>query len=104
VESGLGSTAQQSGQLVSVQNDSWLDGVVYLVNGSARVRLGTVTGLGHQTFRIKGGLISSNSARLLVDPIGASRGYLTDAITVMPGQRIELKVGSSLSFSSVSAR
>jgi hypothetical protein len=100
---GAGSAGQQSSQLV-VQNDNWLDVVVYLVHGTARIRMGTVTGLGHATFRIKQGVVATESARLLVDPIGASRGYLTDAITVMPGQRIELRVGSPLNFSTVSTR
>jgi len=100
---GAGSASQQSSQLV-VQNDYWLDVVIYLVHGTARIRMGTVTGLSHATFRIKQGVVSTESARLLVDPIGASRGYLTDAITVMPGQLIELRVGSPLNFSTVSTR
>jgi len=100
---GAGSASQQSSQLV-VQNDYWLDVVIYLVHGTARIRMGTVTGLSHATFHIKQGVVSTESARLLVDPIGASRGYLTDAITVMPGQLIELRVGSPLNFSTVSTR
>jgi len=98
--SGLGSTEQ----VVTVQNDNWMDVVVYVVNGSAKARVGTVTGLGSASFRIKGGVIANNSARLLIDPIGESRGYLTDAVNVMPGQRIELRVGSPINFSTVAAR
>ena len=102
VGSGAGSPAQE--QMVTVQNDNWMDVVVYVVNGSAKARVGTVTGLGRATFRLKASVISTNSARLLIDPIGASRGYLTEAIAVMPGQRIELRVGSQLSMSTVSTR
>ena len=101
--SGVASTAHVE-QMVTVQNDNWLDVVVYVVNGSARARLGTVSGLSRATFRIKDGVISTSSARLLIDPIGTSRGYLTDAINVMPGQRIELRVGSQLSLTTVSTR
>ena len=102
--SGVGSTAQVAEQMVTVQNDNWLDVVVYVVNGSARARVGTVSGLSRATFRVQGGVISTSSARLLIDPIGTSRGYLTEAINVMPGQRIELRVGSQLSLSTVSTR
>jgi len=104
VGSGPGSTAQQTEQLVTVQNDNWMDVVVYLVNGSAKARVGIVNGLGRASFRLKGGVISNNSARLLIDPIGSSRGYLTDAVNVMPGQRIELRVGSPINFSTVATR
>jgi len=104
VGSGVPSMAQEAEQMVTVQNDNWLDVVVYVVNGSARARIGTVGGLSRATFRVKGGLMSTSPARLLIDPIGTSRGYLTDAITVMPGQQIELRVGSQLSLSTVLTR
>ena len=104
VGSGVPSMAQEAEQMVTVQNDNWLDVVVYVVNGSARARVGTVGGLSSATFRVKGGLMSTTPARLLIDPIGTSRGYLTDAITVMPGQQIELRVGSQLSLSTVLTR
>ena len=87
--------------VVSVQNDNWLDVVIYAVNGSSKFRLGSVTGVSSGTFRLASGISPSGSVRLLVDPIGAPKGYLTDAITVSPGQRIELRVGSPLNMSTV---
>lgn len=89
------------GGMLTVQNDNWLDVVVYAVNGSTKFRLGSVTGISSGSFRLSAGLSPTGSVRLLVDPIGASKGYLTDAITIAPGQRIELRVSSPLSMSSV---
>jgi hypothetical protein len=86
--------------VVSVQNDNWLDVVVYAVNGSTKFRLGSVTGIGSGTFRLASGLSPTGSVRLLVDPIGAPAGYITEPITVAPGQRIELRVASPVSMSS----
>jgi len=87
--------------VVTVQNDNWLDVVVYAVNGSSKFRLGSVGGISNGTFRLTAGLSPTGSVRLLVDPIGAPAGYLSDAITVAPGQRIELRVGSPLNMSTV---
>jgi hypothetical protein len=87
--------------VVSVQNDNWLDVVVYAVNGSTKFRLGAVNGISSGTFRLTSSLSPTGSVRLLVDPIGAPKGYMTDAITIAPGQRIELRVGSPLNMSTV---
>jgi len=101
-QSAIASGAQPSDAgVVTVQNDNWLDVVVYAVNGSTKFRLGSVTGISSGSFRLSAGLSPTGSLRLLVDPIGASNGYLTEAITLTPGQRIELRVSSPLSMSTV---
>jgi len=100
---GSASGAYAGGQSVQVKvrNDYWLDVVIYMVNGGARVRLGSVGGVSGQTLRVPPGALSASSIRLLIDPIGSSRGYTTEAITLAPGQQIELKVGSPLSLSTI---
>lgn len=87
--------------VVTVQNDHWLDVAVYLVNGTTRFRLGTVGAIGHETFRINSALGSPGALRLLIDPIGSQQGFTTDAFTAMPGQRIELKISSPITMSTV---
>jgi hypothetical protein len=101
MDATTGRADQQSAQIVSVRNDNWLDVAVYVVSGSTRFRLGTVNGISSATFRVAGQFGAAGPVQLLIDPIGATRGYLTEPISAMPGQRIELKVGSPLSMSTV---
>jgi hypothetical protein len=87
--------------VVTVRNDNWLDVAVYLVRGDAKFRIGTVTGSSTQTFSLaREGVNSSTPFRILADPIGENRQYVTDPVVISPGQRLEVKVGSPLSISS----
>lgn len=85
---------------LTVHNDFWLDVVIYVARSGARFRIGTVPGLGTETFRLSSALVPTQTVQLLADPIGQSEGYLTDMINASPGQRIELKLGSTLNMSS----
>ena len=87
---------------LTVQNDFWLDVVIYVARSGARFRIGTVPGLGSETFRLSGALVPTQTVQFLADPIGQSGGYLTEMITAAPGQRIELRLGSTLNTSSFS--
>jgi len=85
---------------LTVHNDFWLDVVIYVARSGARFRIGTVPGLGTETFRLSSALVPTQTVQLLADPIGQSEGYLTDMINASPGQRIELRLGSTLNMSS----
>ena len=88
---------------VRVQNQNWQDMVVYLVRGTTRTRLGTVTAMNSQTFRVpRASLGASGLVRLMADPIGGGRAYTSEVLTVRPGQRVSLDVGHSLAISFVS--
>jgi hypothetical protein len=90
---------------VTVRNDNWLDVVIYAVRGSARFRVGTVGGSSTQTFRLPAQAMSGGSeVQILADPIGATRGYITDPVVLGPGQRLELQVGSPISISTFAVR
>jgi hypothetical protein len=87
--------------VLTVQNDNFLDVNVYLVRGSSRFRIGTVSSAASKTFRLpKEGIAGAMPLRIMADPIGENRQYFTDPVVVGPGQRLELKVGSPLSISS----
>lgn len=90
------------GTRVTVDNNNWLDVVVYAVRSGARFRLGMVPGLSSETLRVPPGLGVDGTVSLLVDPIGSNIMYATDQITVAPGQRVELTVRNRLSMSSFS--
>lgn len=86
--------------VITVRNDNWLDVAVYLVRGTSRLRIGTVSSTTSRTFRIPLEGIGTTPLQVLADPIGENRQYVTDPVVLSPGQRLEVKVGSPLSFSS----
>jgi len=97
--------AESSAPTVTVQNDNWLDVVVYVLRGASRFRIGTVRAASSETFSLRSE--DSGGARplqLLADPIGSDRGYVTDPIVLGPGQQLELRVGSAINTSTFSIR
>jgi hypothetical protein len=89
---------------VTVRNNNWLDLVIYVVNGTQRQRLGTVTALSTGSFRIPSVAMGNGQVRLYADPIGSNEGFLTETVTVQPGQRLALDVGQNLSISFLAVR
>jgi hypothetical protein len=90
---------------VYVQNDNWLDMVVYAVRGGARFRLGMVTSVQSAVFQLpQAALGATNSLFLLADPIGGNQSYdmfATDDIMMAPGHTIiELRLDNIISHSS----
>jgi hypothetical protein len=85
---------------VIVRNDNWLDVVIYTVHGSSRMRVGTVGGSSTTTFRLTGEVANgATPLQILADPIGSRSSYVTDPVTLSPGQRLELQIGSVISTS-----
>jgi hypothetical protein len=85
---------------VVVRNDNWLDVVIYAVHGSSRFRVGTVGGSSTTTFRLTGEAANgATPLQILADPIGSRSTYVTDPVTLSPGQRLELQLGSPISIS-----
>jgi hypothetical protein len=88
---------------ISVENRNWMDMNVYLVQGTTRVRLGMVTGMSRATFSMPRGMEGyPGQLRLLADPIGSLRGYLSEPVQIRPGQQVALQVGDNLNQSFVS--
>jgi hypothetical protein len=88
--------------VVVVNNSNYLDVDVFAVRGTQRSRVGSVTGLSSATFSVPAHYALNGNLQLLVDPIGSSATYLTDRITVSPGQQLELTVAAILRMSSYS--
>ena len=86
---------------VTIRNDNLLDVAVYLVRGGARFRIGTVRGMSSETFRLADrGLSTTTPLRIMADPIGGNRRYMTDAVMLSPGQRLEVTAAKAISISS----
>jgi hypothetical protein len=87
--------------LVQVENHYRGDVVIYLVVGTQRVRLGSVTALGSGEFtfpwrRLQG----SGVTRLLAHPL-AARSFASDPLMVQPGQSITWTLESNLERSTI---
>lgn len=88
--------------MIVVANHNFADMNLYVVQSGMRMRLGTVTGLTRQRFRLPRE-VTRNVAdiRIFADPIGGSQTYLSPAVRVHPGQSLELILGANLNLSSL---
>lgn len=81
-----------SATFVEVTNWSWSDVAVYAVGSGPRWRLGMVTSQDTRTFLIPSQSLAASDLRLMADPIGSREIFVSDRISVSPGQRVDLTV------------
>jgi hypothetical protein len=94
--------AEELPTLLSVENRHWSNVTVYVLRGGARARIGTVTSMRTETFVIPAVLVGSVvELRLIADPVG-SEPYVSDPVTVGPGERIDFRLANNLVHSSIS--
>ena len=86
---------------VRVENNAYLDMHIYVVYGAGQQRsLGMVTGLTRRTLVVPNQVIQTLSGiQLFADPIGSSRGFMSQPILAYPGQRIRFTIQNLLSLS-----
>lgn len=89
---------------VVVTNHNVLDVNVYAVGGSQTARLGTVSTNATQTFEVPRALFVASGLRLLIDPVGAIEGVLTEEVQVAPGDSVSLTVQPNLTTSFTTVR
>jgi hypothetical protein len=76
-----------------VQNDSYLDHNIYLLQGLQRVRIGTARGLARSRFVIPQQYVFGVSAlQFLADPIGGRVTPVSERINVSPGDEVHLQI------------
>lgn len=92
---------ERPARAVTIQNNNWLDVVVYVVRNGIRQRLGTVSGLGTETLRLPSNVSPDGTVSFLLDPIGSTATHTMYPVYAGPGQRIEITVGSRLSLSTL---
>lgn len=92
---GGGSRGRSAGPqtTVRVENRAWLDMNVYVLRGTQRIRLGTVTGNTTRVLPIPSNLVfGASSLRFLVDPIGSGREPVSQEISVRAGDQVVLYI------------
>ena len=88
---------------VRVTNNNWSNMTVYAVRGITRFRLGMVTSMATEVFRLPAALTGGAAGvRLLADPIGGSEQFLTPAVFVTHGEEVKLELENQLQISTVS--
>ena len=97
---GSSTVPQPEKTALTVRNNNWLDVDVFVVRGTSRSRVGSVTGMSTGTFRVPSDFSPDGVLQLMVDPVGSNGSYVTDKIAVNSGQRVELVVASVLRMSS----
>ncbi|CAN5626629.1 hypothetical protein BH23GEM6_BH23GEM6_03600 [soil metagenome] len=90
---------------VEVTNNNWSAMRVYAVRGTSRFRLGTVTSMDTQVFRLPRAFSgASGEIRLIADPIGSHEMHVTPNINVAPGQMLSFQIENYLPISSLFIR
>ena len=88
---GRNAAEPQEATTVRVRNQSFLDHNIYVLNGGARSRLGTVSGNSTAVLRIPSSFVQPGALlRFLADPIGSNASPVSDQIVVSPGDEVQL--------------
>ena len=87
---------------VLVVNNNWLDMRIYAIVNGRSIRLGTVTGLTSETFKIRESLVSfATDLEFLARGIGSRSEIYRTSIQVFPGDVLEFRVENSIGLSYV---
>ncbi len=87
---------------LSVNNNHWLDIVVFVSHDGELSRVGTVTAATNGSFTLPFWMLGqSRTIRLLADPVGSEGWIRSETIHVQPGQSVEWRLESQLARSSV---
>jgi hypothetical protein len=90
---------------VKVTSYNWSDINVYLVRGSWRQRLGTISSFSTRTFDLPDHLLAGASKVYLhADLIGSSRTHTSPPLLVMRGHQVEWRLENNLQLSSAYVR
>ena len=87
-----------------VTNTNWADVTIFSAHGTTRSRIGFVSALSTRTFLVPRTAMPDGTVRLLLDPLGSEKTYLTEAIAVTPGQHVELTVMPAMTMTTLALR
>jgi hypothetical protein len=93
VETSAGEVALADAAHLVVDNQGFLDMTIYVLEGSARRRLGTATGGTRSRILIPPSVIGNGrDLQFLADPIGGRRNSVSQRIFVTPGEEVRLTI------------
>jgi hypothetical protein len=79
---------------VRVENQNLAEMTVYVYRGSQRLRLGRVAANGVTNLNIPSSIVAGGmtQVRFFAEPLGSSRGILSEVISVSPGDRVDFTI------------
>lgn len=96
-------SAREAPVTLFVRNYNWSTVHVYVMGGGQTVSLGLLTSMDTATYVIPSSLLASEqSVRLIADPIGSVRAYISEPVFVATGDRIEWTINNVLAQSVIS--
>jgi hypothetical protein len=88
-----GGVDQNAPTTLVVDNRGFIDMTVYAIRNSQRLRLGIAPGNHKTTLVIPPALLGGiTTLRFVADPIGGSRPSVSEEISVVPGDTVELMI------------
>jgi hypothetical protein len=88
-----GPAIEQEDVTIVVNNQSFPDVVIYIVPSGDPRRIGMVTGSSSTTLKVPYRQLSTGTLQLLARPI-AGRSYLLPAVTVSPGDEVNVTINN----------
>ena len=84
-------TSDPERTVIAVENQTFNDLTVFLINGGQRVRLGRVSAKQTTGFNVPSGIIpSAREVQILAEPASGSGAAISNRIWVGPGERVKL--------------
>ena len=78
---------------LNVINHGWSDRIIYILQGSQRIRLGRVASMGEREFILPDYIpVESAPLRVVADPVGSQGGSVTQEISATPGDEIQFVI------------
>lgn len=88
---------------LQVENQNWLDVVIYVVHDGQTSRLGSATAAKTTDFMLRSSVLGQlGTIQLIADPVGAPNGITSPTIVVKPGARVVWTLQKDLARSSLS--
>jgi outer membrane lipoprotein SlyB len=79
--------------ILRVDNQSFNDMRIYVVQGGQRIRVGTANGKNISSFKLPKSVISGfTTIRVQAVPIGANGSSISEEISITPGDELELMI------------
>lgn len=79
--------------MLKVENDSFSDMRIYVIQSGQRVRIGTANGKSVSTFKIPQAIVHGiTTLAFQAVPIGANGSAVSEQITVTPGEEVTLRI------------
>lgn len=83
--------------VLEVENLSYLDVRIYVIQGSRNWRMGLVTATSTATFTLTPEMIGRGTIQIYADPVGSPRRLRSEEIPIRPGETLSWAINNQLS-------